>query len=167
VRLRRFRAAFICRRQRRPAIHLRVYCLLFTVPFRGLLFYMLRQVLSIHAALDKTAQCVYNNSEEQTTHTVSSSRCYIEIVAYATNRPSLSRSGGRLFTVACLGLHGSFPDDDRHGILSYVEGETHTHHLLSEGWNQPPACLLFTLHRPLSGIFILHASSGFVNSCRA
>ena len=96
-------------------------------------------------------------------HTVSSSRCYIEIVAYATNRPSLSRSGGRLFTVACLGLHGSFPDDDRHGILSYVEGETHTHHLLSEGWNQPPACLLFTLHRPLSGDFYFTC---FVRFCQ-
>jgi len=40
---------------------------------------MLRQVLSIHAALDKTARCVYNNSEEQTTHTVSSSKLSVDV----------------------------------------------------------------------------------------
>ena len=62
------------------------------------------------------------------------------------------RSGGRFFIVLCLCLLGSFPDDDRHGILSYMKGQTHTHHLLSEGWNQPPACLLFTLHRPFRGL---------------
>ena len=63
------------------------------------------------------------------------------ICGKATKLPSLSRSGGRFFIVLCLGLFGSLPDDDRHGPLPEMEGQTHTHHLLSEGWNQPPACL--------------------------
>ncbi len=68
------------------------------------------------------------------------------------NLLSLMRSGGRFFIVLCLRLLGSFPDDDRHGVLSYVEGQTHTHHLLLEGWNQPPACecSLFTV--PFRGL---------------
>ena len=87
-----------------------------------------------------------------------------QICGKATNLPSLMRSGGRFFIVLCLCLLGSFPDDDRHGILSYVEGQTHTHHPLSEGWNQPPACecslftvpfrgLLFYLKLPFSSSF--------------
>ena len=34
---------------------------------------------------------------------------------------------------------------------------------LPEGWNQPPACVLFTLHRPLTGIFIVQNVTVFVN----
>ena len=50
-------------------------------------------------------------------------------VAYATKRPSLVGSGGRLFTVMCPGfLSGSFLHNNRDSPLLYMKGQTHTHH---------------------------------------
>ena len=101
--------------------------------------------------IDKSARLPYNNSEERTTHTVSSSSSSLYLWQSHKYLLSLGWSGGRFFIVLCLCFPGSLPDDDRHSPLPYVKGQTHTHHLLpgKKGWNQPPACLLFTLHRPL------------------
>ena len=49
----------------------------------------------------------------------------------ATKRPSLLGSGGRFFVMLCLCLLGSFPDDDRHSPLLYVESQPHMRHPLS------------------------------------
>ena len=86
--------------------------------------------------LDKRTINAYNNSEEQTTHTVSSSRDQSIYAAHAAKQLSLVGSGGCFFCVFCLCLLGSFADDDRHGPLLYMEGQTHTHHLpSSERWS--------------------------------
>ena len=62
-------------------------------------------------------------------------------VAYATKRPSLVGSGGRLFTVMCPGfLSGSFLHNNRDSPLLYMKGQTHTHHPLS-GEMEPIACV--------------------------
>ena len=67
--------------------------------------------------LDKNAINTYNNSEEQTTHTVSSSRDQSIYAVYTAKQLSLVGSGGCFFCVFGFSLLGSFIDDNRHSPL--------------------------------------------------
>ena len=84
--------------------------------------------------LDKRRPVLYNTNEGQTTHTVAPSNSRILLVYQ--KHPSLGRVAVAFFPI----IH-----DNRDGILSEMERNTHFLHLLSEMSEQPPACLLFTL----------------------